>query len=81
MALFGQRQTGTDEIDVMLGRFRPTLRLLLKGVKDIDGGGKTHCVDRAERIAIMVLHNLQNASTAKAFQWLNAMSTTALLCV
>lgn len=81
MALFRQRQTRTDEVDIMLGCLRPALRLLLEGVQDIDGRGEPHCVDRAKRIAIMVLHNLQHARAAKSPQRLYAMGDTTFLGV
>lgn len=66
--LFRDAQSASDEIQ-FVGRCRDaSFRLLLKTVQYIDRAGETYRVDTPKRIAVKIVHDLQNAPPAKSFE-------------
>jgi hypothetical protein len=66
----GQFEPRFDYLDIALRRLTPLLRLLLKGVKDIDHPRKANGVNGSISIAIFIIDHFQNTSAAKALQGL-----------
>jgi len=61
-----------DHLDVMLTRLDTAPGFLLKGVKHVDAPGKSHRIDGPIRVALEVVHDLQDASASKPFEGLGA---------
>ena len=63
---FGYLQPRFDYFNVAPRRLTPLLRLLLKGVKDINHPGKANRVNGSISIAILIIDNFQNAAAGSS---------------
>jgi hypothetical protein len=77
----GHFEPRLDYLDVALRRLASPLRLLLKGVKDINHLRKAHGVNSSISIAIFIIDHFQNATSAKPFQGLGTRMLLAVLCI
>jgi hypothetical protein len=68
-----------DEVNLLLGRGDTPFRFLLEGVQDVDRFLKSHRVNSAPRVAVMVRENLDHRSSAKTLQRLRRRIGVTLL--
>jgi hypothetical protein len=64
-------QAQSHHFDIVPGSLSTLLRLLLKAVKDIDGGRESHRINGPVGVAIKVIDCFQNAPTAETFERLD----------
>ncbi|KAJ8139168.1 hypothetical protein OY671_007622 [Metschnikowia pulcherrima] len=76
--LLGGFQPRSDQIHIGSRRGLASLGFLSEGVQDIDRLREFDRIDRAERIALVVVYDLDHASAAKALQRLSAGVSPAL---
>ncbi len=78
MCFLGGLEPGANEVDFLRRGADTLARLFLECVQDIDTLGKANGVNGAVRVAVMVVHNLQDACAAKAGEGLGAAMFAAL---
>jgi E3 ubiquitin-protein ligase DOA10 len=75
----GLSQAAVDEVNLLLGRGDTLFRFLLEGVQDVDRFLKSHRVNSAPCVAVMVRENLDHRSSAKMLQRLRRRIGVTLL--
>lgn len=78
---FGQPEPCLDYLDIALRGLDSFLRLLLKGMKDVDNAGETNGIDGAVSIAVLVIDHLEHTPAAKSLQGFGTRMFYPILCI